>query len=413
MIKFVSTRFGSRYDGSDAEKQANEWIKNKLVEFCDETHLETFPVHPDYYPQGMIKITGFFAGIAWIFAILKVPWNLFSTVFVSIGVVVLVSGLVFRKRWLNFIFKKRTSCNVYGIIQPGDVERWTVILDAHVDSAKEMRFARKVAFPLMRVSLGISYLLYTLVFPIIKVIVFLIFNGGTRVYIQHGFMQWSIVEWFYFIPWLVLYPCFLYTTHGFTGDFVVPGAGDNLSRIATILAVGKYYSEHRPKNVKIVIASMGSEETGAMGARYFVEHHADILKNSHAYVIDNTGVGNCFHITAKDIIHRITMSPEVVDRMKEAADKCKKEKPDTADCFVQKSILGSSDGGMYVQGGFKAATIIGKLQDAKKKKRVSKPPNWHSKDDTWQNISKKMLADSIAIAIKYIKLLDDDLEKEK
>ncbi|GGF02787.1 Peptidase family M28 [Chishuiella changwenlii] len=58
---------------------------------------------------------------------------------------------------------------------------------------------------------------------------------------------------------------------GKVGETVFPGASDNASGVAMMLAFAKYYSKHRPQYKTVFIAFAG-EEAGLLGADYFVKN---------------------------------------------------------------------------------------------------------------------------------------------
>jgi hypothetical protein len=411
IIKDISEKFGPRYSSSEAEKNANLWIKEEFSKYCDETHLEEFQTNPNLYPQGIFKVTGFFAGIAFIFMPLIFPFPILSAIFIALGLFILFSELMFMKRWIKFLFKKGISSNVYGIIRPTGEVKYRVLFEGHMDSAKQMRIAeREGDAPVKIFILGFIYLFYTLAFSIIKFIIQLLMGNAIPELYRYGIIQLTIIDLFYFVPWLVLYPCFLYLLRGFTGNTVVPGAADNLSGVAVTAVIGKYLSENRPKNVEIIIASMGSEEIGDRGAKYFVENHGDLLENCYSFIIDDAGAGNKLYFIEKDFMHRTTYSPEVITRMEQAAELYKKEKPDAATYGKRKIPLGSSDACMYIKGGYKASFMVGVQESESGNKKISKPPHWHSVRDTWQNISKKMLKSSIGIALKFVEIVDKEFD---
>ncbi|MFX1449945.1 MAG: M28 family metallopeptidase [Promethearchaeota archaeon] len=417
LIKYICEEFGPRYSSSEAEKKANLWIKNEFSKFCDETYIEEFETHPELYPQGIFKLTGLFAAIAFIFMPFIFPFPILSAILIFIGLFILFSELFYMKRWIKFLFKKGVSSNVFGIIKPLEEVKFRIIFEGHIDSAKQMRIAEYEKLPLKRFIIGILYLPFTIIMAFVKFFALLSLNRNFWdtgiIQFEYGLFQWTIIDWIYFLAWFILYPCFIFLIRGLTGDIVIPGASDNLSGLAVTAAVGKYISQdqHRPKNVEIIIASMGSEEIGDRGAKYFVEHHGDLLKKSYAYVIDDVGTGNKFYIIEKDFMHRATYSQEVINRMEKAHKTYKKETPNANPIGKRKIPLGSSDACMYIKGGYKASFIIGVQELESDNKKISKPPNWHSTRDTWQNISKKMLQDGIGIALKFIELVDKEYEK--
>jgi hypothetical protein len=58
---------------------------------------------------------------------------------------------------------------------------------------------------------------------------------------------------------------------GVVDGVLYPGADDNASGVAVMLAAAEYFSQHRPRR-SIVFAAFDAEEKGLAGAHYFIEH---------------------------------------------------------------------------------------------------------------------------------------------
>ena len=144
MFNFVDTickKFGPRYSSSEAEKDANIWIKGELDKFCDETLIDEFDTRPALYPQGFIKIAGFLGGISPLFMPLMFPFPVISLILVVTGLIVLYTELFLMKEWVGFLFKTKKSTNIFGIIKPTEEVKFRIIFEGHTDSAKEMNIA--------------------------------------------------------------------------------------------------------------------------------------------------------------------------------------------------------------------------------------------------------------------------------
>ena len=259
-IKDICEEFGPRYSSTEAEKKANLWIKDEFENYLDEVHLEEFKTNPNLYPQGVFKVCGVFAGTSFIFMPLAFPLSILSGIFILLALFVLFSELMGLKRWIKIFFKTGTSSNVWGNVKPTGEIKFRVIFEGHTDSAKVMRAVNENANPPMILLLfGFVYILYTLIISVLK-FTFQIILGSGLVMFEAGIIQWTIFDWIYFIPWFFLFPCFLFLIYGVTGKEVVDGANDNLSGSAISAAVGKYFSikENRPKNIELIIGSMGS-----------------------------------------------------------------------------------------------------------------------------------------------------------
>ncbi|MHA1266055.1 MAG: M28 family metallopeptidase [Candidatus Helarchaeota archaeon] len=404
MIRQLEETFGPRYSSSEAEHNANLWVKEEFSTFCDEVYREEFETRPNAYPQGIIKIVGYLGGIAWVFIPFIFPIPIFSALIVIIALIILITNLFLGQRWMGVFFKRGVSSNVFGIIKPTGEVKKCVLFEGHIDSAKQLRIGEYEQLPAIRFLLGIIYLAFTIVMGILKYSALM--NGSAILLFEGGLIQWTLYDWIYFIPLLILYPCFIFVIRGLTGDVVVPGAADNLSGVAVTAALGKYLSAHRPKHVEIIIASMGSEEIGSCGAKSFVQRHPELLKNGIAYVIDDSGAGDTFYLVEKSILYGITFDPEVMDRIEKAHALYKENHPSAVPLKRGNVILGASDASVYVKAGYKSGFILGILN--KEGAKIAKPPYWHSIKDTWRNINKAMIRDNIGVALTFVHLLDEE-----
>ena len=404
-VDHICKTFGPRYSCSEAERDANLWIRGELDKFCDETFIDEFQTHPGLYPQGLIKVAGILSGISIIFMPLMFPFPILSLVFILLGLLVVYSELVLMKEWIKFLFKKGKSSNVFGIIKPtGDI-KFRIIFEGHSDSAKQMKIATyEKKPPRIKIILGVYFLFHTMIFSIWKFLAQILY-GPSIVLVEWGIFSFSIIDLFYFIPLIVIYPLFIWVVGGFLGKTVVPGANDNLAASAVAAAIGKYLSENRPKHIEVWIGSMGSEEVGDKGAKAFVEKYGKlgILDNAYSIVLEESGDGEEILIVLKDM-HKATYNMEIIEKIQSAHEKVKEENPDILPIRTGRLIIGSCDACRYIHKGYKAAAIMGT------EKGRNKAPHWHSPEDTPENINKKVLMDFLKISLKFVEIIDQEFE---
>jgi len=409
MYNFVDSicrQFGPRYSCSEAEKKANLWIKDTLAQYCDETFIDEFETHPGMYPLGIFKILRILGAISFIFMPLKFPGSIFASVCIFTALSIFLLELFLMKEWISFLFKKGTSSNVFGIIKPSGETKFRIIFEGHTDSAVQMNIARfKEKAPIKRILLGLYFLIHTVLLSFIKF--FGQLNGSISSQAEWWIFSWTIIDWVYFIPFIILFPFFLWAIGGFLGKTVVLGANDNLSGTAVSVAIGKYLSNHRPKNVEVWVGSQGSEEVGDKGAKAFVEKygkHLGKLDNAYAIVLDSTGAGTEMFIIQKDLMHRATHSTEIIEYLQKAHAILKKKHPTLINYSIGKTFLGSSDACRYAHAGYKTVSII--VMDG----ALKKPRNWHSIDDIPENIEKTVLQDILSICLTFIELVDNEFD---
>lgn len=410
LIKDVIEEFGPRFTSSDAERHANEFLKDKLDEFCDETHFEEFTTRPKLYPQGIFKVVAVL-GLAGIPFMLFGVLSIIPAILVITGILILYAELFHLKRWISPFFKKGISTNVWGRIKPRGEIKWRIVFEGHTDSARQMRLMENEKIPLAKVLLGILYLVVTPIFSIAKFIGVMFLPSTAGILIQSGLFTWTVLDWIYFPSIAIIVPFFIWVIYSLHGDVVVPGAGDNLSATAVAAALGKYFKENPPEHVELIIGSMGSEEIGDQGAKAFVEAHGDLLEKSYAFIMDDIACGcNAFNLVVNDFHAHHGYSTEVIERIEKAHEAYKKDVPDAAPMWRRKLGIGSSDACMYVNAGYKAGWIVG-VKYEEGEKGIKRPPNWHSSRDTWQNITKKMLQDAIGIGRKFVEIVDKEVSE--
>jgi hypothetical protein len=407
MFNFIDTickKFGPRYSCSEAEKNANIWIKEELDKFCDETFIDEFETRPALYPQGFIKVAGILGGISPLFMPLIFPFPIISLILVILGITVLYSELFLMKEWIGFLFKTKKSTNVFGIIKPTEEVKFRIVFEGHTDSAKEMNIASyKLRVRQIIGRVGLYFLFHTIIFSLWKFIAQLI-SGPSIVILNWGVVSIMVLDLIYFIPLVIIYPLFILLLKGFLGKTVVLGANDNLSASAVAVAIGKYLSENRPKKVEVWIGSQGSEEVGDKGAKAFVEKYGKlgVLDNSYAVVLECCGAAEDMFLIEKDM-HRAVYNTEINNMLVQAHTEAKIENPSLLNIRTGSLKIGSCDACRYIHKGFKAAALMG-MEHVK-----NRAINWHSVNDAPENINKKVLRDFLDVSLKFVELVDKKL----
>lgn len=407
MYNFVDTickKFGPRYSCSEAERNANIWIKEELDTFCDETIIDEFETRPALYPQGLIKVTGILAGVSPLFMPLAFPFPIISFILIILGLIVLYTELFLMKEWIRFLFQTKKSTNVFGIIKPTEEVKFRIVFEGHTDSAKEMNIASYK--PIWRRIIGITglyFLFHTIIFSLWKFIAQII-SGTSIVITNWSIASITILDLIYFIPLILVYPFFVLLLKGFLGKTVVLGANDNLSASAVAVAIGKYLSKDRPKNVEVWIGSQGSEEIGDKGAKAFVEKYGKlgILDNSYTVVLECCGAAEDMCIIEKDM-HQAVYDPEINKLLTKAHEEAKIENPDILDIRTGSLKIGACDACRFIHKGFKAAALMG--MEHEKNRAV----NWHSVKDAPENTYKKILQDFLIVSLKFVEIVDKNI----
>ena len=111
-IKNCCKNFGPRPTGSEAEKNAQEYMMNDLNNFCDEVTREEFKVSDKAF-MSWIRIGVVMAIIA--ITMFTLGFYVVSLALYALTILMIVLEFVFYKPVLDVFFKKKTAGNVYGV----------------------------------------------------------------------------------------------------------------------------------------------------------------------------------------------------------------------------------------------------------------------------------------------------------
>ncbi|HUT80330.1 MAG TPA: M28 family peptidase [Candidatus Bathyarchaeia archaeon] len=403
-IETICNDIGPRNSSSIQEKQANIWIQTEWANYCERAEIEEFNTKPKLYPQGIFKVVFPIGVLAFFLNFLVYPYSIFASVFILTAVTIFIVEFMFINGILKFFFKKGVSSNVFGTIKPMKETKFKVILDGHTDSAIELNWGRIKKLSILivlAIFIGL-YIIVQTVYPIVKLII------QSKIVGHNVKWNWFIFEIssydFIFLPicfFLLLFYIALFL--GMISNKVVLGANDNLSGTAVTSAVAKYFSKNKLSNIELIIVSTGSEEIGEIGAEYFVKEHPEFFENSFSVAFECVGAGKNLFIVESDFMHQSKYSLKVIDNLEKAYEIYRKNRDNVIPIKRGSLAIGSSNANRYVKAGYESAFIIGQSEDAH-----WRPVGWHSRNDTIENIDKKVIKDIIGTTIQFVKLLDEE-----
>ena len=407
IIKRIIEECGPRMPCSSQEAQSAEIIKKELEKTCDDVALESFSCNPRAF-LGFIKIDILLVLTSFL-AFFLIPLNLtnywgYIMTFLSFSLN-LISFLILWNEFFNYrefidpLFKSKNSQNVVGRIHPKDEVKRILIFSGHHDSALEFNLLTrlKIGYPVL-ILLGISIMIIWLVTSLIIVLLIL-----ANLFYYELFIVFILTLFIIGIPAFI--GLFFFVSFGDKAN-TVPGAVDNLSAVAIVLAVGKILKKNKeivPKNTEIRLISFGCEEAGLRGAFRYVSAHFNELKKYEAECV------NMDAIQSKDYISIIDFEPSTRTKHSDVMVRKLKEAAKSANIKVNESALGGSgktekiigqitggtDATAFSKAGVKAANIS--AMDLKKMLQF-----YHQPTDTFDKIEKEALERVLKICIAYI-----------
>ena len=407
IIKNIIEECGPRMPCSSQEAQSAEIIKKELEKTCDDVELESFSCNPRAF-LGYIKIEIILVLTSFILFFL-IPLNLtyyWGYVMTILSFVLnLIAFLIIWNEFFNYnefidpLFKSKESQNVVGRIHPKDETKRVLIFSGHHDSALEFNLLTrlKIGYPIL-ILLGISIMLIWFITSIIIVLLILI-----NLFYFELFFVFILTLFIIGVP--AFLGLFFFVSFGEKAN-TVPGAVDNLSAVAIVLALGRYLNSNKeiiPKNTEIRLISFGCEEAGLRGAFRYVSAHFKELKKYDAECVNMDAIQSKNNISVIDFepSTRTKHSEIVVEKIFNAAKFSKiKVKASAlggsstiAKIFGQ--VTGGTDATAFSKAGIKAANISAM--------NLNKMLNfYHQPTDTLDKIEEGSLERVLKICIAYI-----------
>jgi hypothetical protein len=272
IIRHLSEQIGPRPSGSPAEGQAHRYLQEILTASGYRCQMEdfTFPQFPNYYPYLAIP------GLAFMLAAVIPPqWRI-----ILIGMPFLVAGLpeiyeMLAKRLPRTIHSR----NLLALPADTEFSGLDLLICAHVDSARVL--------PTPPAALeGITHNLMSILESLawFSAVVGLIHLTLPKI----GSALVPLSGFFLLVIGLLLVLADLWQQ---SSVVITSGANDNASGAALCTALGEYYSQNVPENLKIGLLISGAEEAGLYGARAFVQVHPPVERRPVVINLDMVGLG--------------------------------------------------------------------------------------------------------------------------
>jgi len=356
MVPFITeivNRFGGRYFGSEQEKQAQLYTKEVLEQYCDNVELMPFDSALEAHFQSLKLFCAVYA-ITLAVYFLNVQA---AAILAIINAVLFLGHFVTYRHWLDFLWKKKTSYNVIGDIEPTDEVKSTIIFAGHIDSVKEFKWWFRLKHTGAVLSVVSGFL-----FPLLAIfLVVAAFISGAWAF--YGWLLFAVLS-----PTLVV----LFDMHG---KEVVDGVNDNLTGVAMAVEMAKVFSANRPKHTRIRCISFGSEEAGLRGAWAYAKKNKQQLLNEKALLINIDSIKDLEHlaIATRETNTLVGYDKTLVSELKASFD---------ATGVAVKTLpfdMGASDASAFRIQGLPALCIIGLRTD-------TLDPTYHTRLDNLDNL---------------------------
>jgi peptidase M28-like protein len=368
-----------RPSASEGERRAAEWLAGRFGELGVEARIEAEPAHGTYWwPLGLGAALGVLGGILGLRG-----RRLFGGALAGAAAIGMASDFPPGKRLLRRLLPRRTTYNVLCELGPAEAER-TVVVIAHHDAAHSgLVFHPEI--PNVADRLGLIERTDTspaLMAPVVggPVLAALGALTGRRLLAKLGIF-------------LGLGSAAAMAEIGARN--VVPGANDNGSAVVSLLALAEQLLERQPESLRVILLSVGSEESFSEGIKAFGERHFSQLPRESTFFLclESTGSPHLLVLRGEGFLKMReypARSLALMDGLAEELD---------IKLWPNLRTRSGTDGLESAAAGYETA-VIASCTDLKQ------PANYHWWHDLAENVDFDTVADGIRLSEAAIRRLD-------
>jgi len=369
-----------RPSASEGERRAAEWLVEQFAELGAEARIEAEPAHGTYWwPLGLGAVLGALGGLAALRG-RRLPGALLG----AIGAAGIADDFPPGQRRLRRVLPRRTTYNV--ICEAGDLDaERTIVLIAHHDSAHSgLVFHPQI--PQIADRLGLIERSDTspmLMAPVIggPILAALGALTGRRLLMKLG-------------VFLGLGSAASMAEIG--ARPVVPGANDNGTAVVALLALARRLREEPVKGVKVILLSVGSEESFSEGIKAFGERHFPELPRESTFFLclETLGSPHLLVLRGEGFLKMHEYPPRALALMDGLAEEL------GIRLFPNLRLHNGTDGLEPLAAGYETA-VLASCTDLKQ------PANYHWWHDLAVNVDFDTVADGIRLAEATIRRLGE------
>jgi hypothetical protein len=369
-----------RPSASEGERRAAEWLVGRFGELGAEARIEAEPAHGTYWwPLGLGAALGALGGILGLRG-----RRVFGGALAGAAAAGMASDFPPGKRWLRRLLPRRTTYNVLCELGPADAER-TVVVIAHHDAAHS-GLVFHPELPNIADRLGLIERTDTspaLMAPVVGGPVLAAIGAltGRRLLTRLG-------------VFLGLGSAAAMAEIGMRK--VVPGANDNGSAVVSLLALAEQLVEQPPENLRVILLSVGSEESFSEGIKAFGERHFPQLPRESTFFLclESTGSPHLLVLRGEGFLKMReypARSLALMDGLAEELD---------IDLFPNLRLRSGTDGLEPLAAGYETAVLCSCTD-------LKQPANYHWWHDLAENVDFDTVVDGIKLSEAAIRRLEE------
>ncbi len=358
-IRHLAEAIGPRGSTTPEERQAAEYARDVLDGLGIDARLEPFRSGRSTYRPFALAFGVALLG-AVLYAITRHPAAaLLAAGLNGLGAWGMFAELDFTGNWMRRLLPTGPSQNVVGVV-PAREERWQrVVLLGHLDTHRTPIFYSSTAWHRLFVGLvGTTFVSMAV---------------GAPAYALLAFSGWGWLHWIAGLAAAVQLFGLAMCVHADLTPFG-PGANDNASGAALVLALGERLVHEPLRHTEVWLVADGCEELGCYGAAALVERNADELRDAYFIALDIVGAGDPGFLVSDGLLRKYPVDRELLAMGRQIAA----ERPELR--AFEHVGLAYTDTALLLKRGFRGLTI-----DALHREGVG-GAHWHQMADTVDKI---------------------------
>ncbi len=367
-----------RPSASDGERRAAEWLVARFAALGAEARIEAERAHGSYcWPRGIGAALGALSG--WLGLRGR---RLLPALLGAIGAAGIAADFPPGKRPLRRLLPRRTTYNV--VCEVGDLEaERTIVLIAHHDAAHS-GLVFHPALPHIGDRLGLIERTDTspmLMAPVV---------GGPLLAALGAVTGWRPLSRLGGL--LGLGSAAAMAEIGMRD--VVPGANDNGTAVVALLALAERLREEPVRGIRVVLLSVGSEESFSEGIKAFGERHFDELPRESTFFLclETLGSPHLLVLRGEGFLKMREYPPEALALMDGLAE------DQGIWLFPNLRLHNGTDGLEPLAAGYPSA-VLASCTDLKQ------PANYHWWHDLAENVNFDTVADGVRLSEATVRRL--------
>jgi hypothetical protein len=379
-VRHLSVDIGPRGSTTTAEAAAAAYAWSVLDKLDLSPRIQRFTSGTSQWRPFALAITLALLAVA-VYPLASRVTAILATVLAATTLVSAYLELNFATNPIRWLLPKRSSQNVWTVIPAAHTPDQRLVLIGHLDTHRTPFVFRTP--------------LHLKVFRVLVAITFASMAALVLLYIAGSILQSDIIYLISLAPAVLLILGLIMTVQPDMTPYT-PGANDNASGAAIVLALAERLKDEPLANTEVWVVNSGCEEVGCYGAAAFLRHPREELKGAYFITLDSLagpGSGPCY-ITREGMTRPYRSDPALVA----LADQIAAERPELG-AYSSVMPLGFTEGAIGIKNGMPSLTFVNLRPDGVL-------PHWHRPDDIFENVDADVLARTQAFVWELLQRID-------